>query len=103
MEHYRAVQPNPAARLGVAEMPKQILAARPLLARLAREVPEKLGAKPTLLVWGMKDFAFRAGATVPRMRETFPDHILVELPEANHFIQEDAPDQIAAAIIERFG
>ncbi len=37
------------------------------------------------------------------MRKTFPDHILVELPEANHFIQEDAPDQIAAAIIERFG
>ena len=103
MEHYRAVQPNAAARLGVAKMPKQILAARPLLARLAREVPEKLGAKPTLLVWGMKDFAFRPGVMIPRMRKTFPDHVLVELPEANHFIQEDAPDQIAAAIIERFG
>lgn len=37
MAHYRAVQPNAAARRGVAEMPKQILAARPLLARLARE------------------------------------------------------------------
>jgi haloalkane dehalogenase len=103
MEHYRAVQPNAEARLGVAEMPKQILAARPLLARLAREVPEKLGAKPTLLVWGMKDFAFRPGPTLPRMRQTFCDHVLVELPGANHFIQEDAPDQIAAAIIDRFG
>jgi haloalkane dehalogenase len=29
--------------------------------------------------------------------------VLVELPEANHFIQEDAPDRIAAAIIDRFG
>jgi haloalkane dehalogenase len=103
MEHYRAVQPNAAARLGVAEMPKQILAAHPLLARLAQEVPAKLGAKPALLVWGMKDFAFRPGPTIPRMRTTFPDHAVVELPTANHFIQEDAPDQIAAAIIDRFG
>lgn len=103
MEHYRAVQPDAAARLGVAEMPKQIVAARPLLARLAREVPAKLGSKPALLVWGMKDFAFRPGPTLPRMRATFPDHVFVELLNAKHFIQEDAPDQIAAAIIERFG
>lgn len=32
-----------------------------------------------------------------------PDHVLVELPNAKHFIQEDAPQEIAAAIIERFG
>ncbi|OBI24648.1 haloalkane dehalogenase [Mycobacterium sp. E2238] len=103
MQHYRAVQPSPDARKGVAEMPKQILAAAPLLARLAREVPAKLGAKPALFVWGMKDFAFRPGPSLPRMRAAFPDHVVVELPNAKHFIQEDAPDQIAAAIIERFG
>lgn len=103
MEHYRAVQPNAEARRGVAEMPKQILAAHPLLARLAAEVPAKLGGKPALFVWGMKDLAFRPGPTIPRMRATFPDHVLVELPDAKHFIQEDAPDRIAAAIIERFG
>jgi haloalkane dehalogenase len=40
---------------------------------------------------------------IPRMRATFPDHVLVELPEARHFIQEDAPEQIATAIIDRFG
>jgi haloalkane dehalogenase len=103
MEHYRAVQPSAEARKGVAEMPKQLLAARPLLERLGREVPAKLGAKPALFVWGMKDFAFGPGPTIPRMRATFPDHVLVELPTAKHFIQEDAPDQIAAAIIDRFG
>jgi haloalkane dehalogenase len=103
MAHYRAVQPNPAARLGVAEMPKQLLAAYPLLERLAREVPAELGAKPALFVWGMKDFAFRPGPSIPPMRATFPDHVLVELPDAKHFIQEDAPGQIAAAITERFG
>jgi haloalkane dehalogenase len=50
MEHYRAVQPTREARAGVARMPKEILAAKPLLERLAREVPDKLGAKPALLV-----------------------------------------------------
>jgi len=103
MAHYRGVQPSAEARLGVAEMPKQILAARPLLERLAREVPAKLGAKPALFVWGMKDFAFRPGPSIPRMRATFPDHVLVELTTAKHFIQEDAPARIAAAIVERFG
>jgi len=103
MKHYRAVQPNPQARKGVAEMPKQILAAHPLLERLGREVPAKLGAKPALFVWGMKDFAFRPGPTLPRMRAAFADYVLVELPAAKHFIQEDAPDRIAGAIVERFG
>ena len=51
----------------------------------------------------MKDFAFRPGPTLPRMRATFPEHVVVELPEAKHFIQEDEPDRIAAAIIDRFG
>jgi haloalkane dehalogenase len=29
--------------------------------------------------------------------------VLVELPTAKHFIQEDAPERIAQAIIDRFG
>jgi haloalkane dehalogenase len=102
-EHYRRVQPTPEARAGVARMPKEILAARPLLERLARGVPEKLGAKPALLVWGMKDFAFRPGSNLPRMRSAFGDHELVELPDAKHYIQEDAPERITEAIRARFG
>jgi haloalkane dehalogenase len=103
MDHYRNVQPIPEARRGVAEMPKQILAARPLLERLARDVSAQLGAKPALLVWGMKDFAFRPKAFLPKMRATFPDHLLVALPSAKHYIQEDAPNEIAEAIGQRFG
>lgn len=103
MTHYRGVQPDAAARVGVAELPKQLLAARPLLERLSREVPEKLGDKPALFVWGMKDLVFPPRQTLPRMQAAFRDHKLVELPEAKHFIQEDAPERIAQAIIERFG
>jgi haloalkane dehalogenase len=103
MAHYRGVQPTPQDRVGVARMPREILAARPLLGRLAREVPATLSTKPALLVWGMKDLAFRPGPTIPRMRATFPDHVVVELPNAKHFIQEDEPGRIAQAITERFG
>jgi haloalkane dehalogenase len=103
MDHYRRVQPGPEARRGVAEMPKQILAARPLLERLGREVPARLGSKPALLVWGMKDLAFRPKLILPRMRSTFADHVVVELPRAKHYIQEDAPDEISEAILKRFG
>lgn len=102
MDHYRKVQPSPEARKGVAEMPRQILAARPLLQRLAREVPTMLGSKPALLVWGMKDFAFRPAPNLPRMRAAFASNVTVELPGAKHYIQEDAPQEIAEAITHRF-
>lgn len=102
LDHYRMAQPTPAARRGVAEMPKQILAARPLLERLARDVPATLAAKPALFVWGMKDFGFKPKQLLPRLQTTFPDHEVLELPNAKHYIQEDAPTEIADAIARRF-
>jgi haloalkane dehalogenase len=100
--HYRDLQPSPEARRGVAEMPKQIRAARPLLERLARDVPEQLGSKPALLVWGMKDLGFRP-AVLHRVKSVFSDVEVRELPNAKHYIQEDAPVEIAEAIAMRFG
>ena len=102
MDHYRKVQPTPEARKGIAEMPKQITAARPLLDRLSRDVPARLGAKPALFVWGMKDLGFRP-SMLSRMGATFSDHVAVVLPNARHYIQDDAPDEIADAIAKRFG
>ncbi len=103
MEHYRAVQPSPDARRGLAELPRQLVAARPLLQRLASDVPATLGGKPALLVWGKNDPAFRPAHLLPRMQAAFPDNITVVLPRARHYIQEDAPQEIAQAITRRFG
>lgn len=102
MEHYRKVQPTPEARRGVAQMPKQIIDATPLLERLSREVPAKLGSKPALIVWGMRDLGFRP-AMIPRLRRAFTDIVVEELKSAKHYIQEDAPAEIADAIARRFG
>ncbi|MFJ9870259.1 haloalkane dehalogenase [Streptomyces sp. NPDC101165] len=101
-DHYRTVQPTAEARRGLTVMPKEIRAARPLLDQLARDVPVLLGDKPTLLVWGMRDMVFRPNACIPRIRDTFTDLDVVELPRARHFIQEHAPDAIVEAIAKRF-
>jgi haloalkane dehalogenase len=103
MRHYREVQPCRAARAGVAELPRQLVAARPLLERLAVDVPARLGAKPALLIWGGKDPAFRPAHLLPRMRAAFPNNMTVVLPHAGHYLQEDAPEVIARAITARFG
>lgn len=100
MEHYRGVQPSPSARVGVAVFPTKIRSA-PLLNTLQRTVPKRLGSKPALIVWGMKDWGFRP-SDLARVRAAFSDHVFVELPDAAHYIQEDAPSDIAHAISARF-
>jgi haloalkane dehalogenase len=102
MRHYRGVQPNPAARAGIAQLPKQIRTARPVLAALEHDVPRRLGSKPALFFWGMKDAIFPLRTTIARFQHAFPDNVVELLPQANHFFQEDAPDVIAAAITRRF-
>jgi haloalkane dehalogenase len=51
----------------------------------------------------MKDVAFQPKRLLPRMQATFPGNLTVELPHARHYIQEDAPREIAQAITRRFG
>ncbi len=58
--------------------------------------------RPIVLVQGQKDPAFGSRRSLERWRSTFPDHRLVLLPEAGHYIQEDAPEPIVEAIIDRF-
>ena len=102
LEHYRRAQPTPQARWGVAEFPRQILASGAWLGRLADQAPRALGDKPVLLVWGMKDPGFGSRKIIERWQRSFPAAEVVVLADANHYIQEDAPDQIADAVIKTF-
>jgi haloalkane dehalogenase len=102
MRHYLAVQPGPAERIGVAELPKQIITATPFLAALERDVRGKLADKRVLITYPMRDPAFPASTVLPRMREVFTDAQVTELPHAKHFFLEDASREVAAAIITRF-
>lgn len=96
MHHYREPLPTPRSRIGVAEFPRQLLDATPWLSRLAAEVPERLANVPLLLTWGLEDWAFPR-RFMERFREDFRLVTVARL-DAKHYIQEDAPADIAEAI-----
>jgi haloalkane dehalogenase len=54
---------------------------------------------PVLLVWGLRDRIF-SRSVLDQWRERFPNAPVLELPEASHFLQEDAYDRIVPRIRE---
>jgi haloalkane dehalogenase len=97
-ETYQMAQPSPEARRGVAEFPRQIRRARPMLSHLAKEAPMALRAKPIELVWAMKDPAFGRETVIQRWLHDFPNAHVTRLAKASHYVQEDAPEELAAAV-----
>ncbi len=94
MRLYLAPWRDPARRAPAAIMPRQLIAAAPYLAEVEAGLP-KIADRPALIVWGLKDFAFR-DAERRRFEEAFPRHRTVTLADSSHFVQEDAGEQIAA-------
>ncbi len=96
MHHYREALPSPKSRIGVAELPRQLLESSLWLGDLADEVREHLANVPLLLTWGIHDIAF------PRIfMERFRDDfrlVTTHRLDAKHYIQEDAPGEIAGAV-----
>ncbi|MEM8902786.1 MAG: alpha/beta fold hydrolase [Actinomycetota bacterium] len=95
-EHYTAVAPTPADRTGIAEFPKQIRASAPFLADLEERILAEFTDTPMLLVWGTKDPVFKS--ILPGWEQRFPNADVVRLDTASHYLQEDEPHAIAAAI-----
>jgi haloalkane dehalogenase len=96
MEAYRGPFPTPRSRVPTWVFPREILRSRPFLAEVEQGLPA-VADRPALIVWPTSDVAFR-GAERKRWQEVFRDHHLVMLDGAGHYIQEDAPDEIVAAI-----
>jgi haloalkane dehalogenase len=96
MRAYRLPLSSPARREASRVFPWAIVGSTPFLrdceAGLAR-----LADKPALVCWGTKDVAFREKER-QRFEHTFPRARTTILEGAGHYIQEDAPDEIAAAI-----
>ena len=55
---------------------------------------------PAEIVWGMKDPIL--GNVLPRMKANFPNANVTET-QAGHFLQEEVPDEIAAAVMRLHG
>ena len=95
---YKQPHPTPDSREPVHVMPREILQAHELLADIEQGLPD-VADKPALIVWGDKDPAFKAPQR-SRWENTFPNHRTHILHGASHYIQEDAPEQIIAAITD---
>lgn len=98
MHEYREAMPTPSSRMGAAELAVQLTRASRWLARLEVDVRDRLANVPVLLTWGMHDLMF-SRPFMERFRDTFR-HVRVQRLDAKHYIQEDAPKEISAAIEE---
>ncbi len=95
---YKAPHPTPESRLPLHVLPREILGASDFLAEVERGLTS-LRDKPALLVWADKDQAFKERHR-QRWEQAFPNHTTRILHGASHFIQEDAPEEIVAAITD---
>jgi haloalkane dehalogenase len=88
--------PQPDDRRGMFAFAQQMAAGATWCAELwARR--EALRRVPSSLIWGMKDPAF--GPTfLARWRDLLPSAPVRELPTVGHFVQEEAPGEIIAAL-----
>ena len=68
---------------------------------LDRRVSE-LGHLPVLFIWGEQDFVFTTDF-LARMVEKFPNPEVILLPDAAHFVVEDAHERIVPAMREFLG
>ena len=75
---------------------KALLDSRGYYERLWSQSSRLLG-RPALIVWGMKDPAFKR-RHLARWESRLPDATVLRLPEAGHWPHEEAPDQVADAI-----
>jgi haloalkane dehalogenase len=96
MDAYRGPMRGKDERMASWIFPRAIAGDPEFLGDVQAGLP-RLADKPTLIVWGDKDIAFRAQER-ERFERLFPRHRTVPLPGAGHYIQEDAPDLIAESI-----
>ncbi len=86
----------PASRRPAVALAAAVTGANPWLARVEAGLPV-FADRPALICWPTADPVFGAGERA-RWEAAFPDHRTVTLEGARHFCQEDAPDEIAAAV-----
>jgi cis-3-alkyl-4-acyloxetan-2-one decarboxylase len=102
MDAYRAPFTDYWSRAGTLAFQRDIpLTERDASAPLMASINKRLADLdvPMLLVWGMRDPVFQP-VFLDQWRQLFPGARIVELADASHFLLEDRPDAVTAAIEE---
>jgi haloalkane dehalogenase len=104
---YLAPHPNWSSRTAMLAMPRQIPsgpdgAVADLAGRLEDGLRRNFTTRPVAIAWGMKDPAF-----TPRWLDlwlqTFPHADVLRLPDAGHYLQEDAHERIIPELLRFLG
>jgi haloalkane dehalogenase len=85
----------PLDGLHLERIRETLVAALPVLYKLGQD------GVPAMMIEGMQDHAIWQHVAIAGFRAFFPQGTVHELPEAGHFIQEDAPE-IVVPLIEEF-
>ncbi len=59
--------------------------------------------RPVSIAWGMKDAAFTPAVLEELWLGTFPHAVVTRVPDAGHFVQEDAYERVVPALLELLG
>lgn len=96
--HEQYIHPFDArdSRKGMWVFPGRIIGSSPWLASLWSRIG-LLKGKKVLLAWGMKDIAFREHE-LNIWKQAFPDAPVVRFEDAGHYVAEEKPAELAAAI-----
>jgi haloalkane dehalogenase len=97
MEHYERPFPTASSREPTWRFAREVTGSGTFLEREAHAALQALRDRPALLPWGDSDPVLPL-AIRDRLARELDDATAIELPGAKHFIQEDAPEEIAQAI-----
>ncbi|HEX8102866.1 MAG TPA: alpha/beta fold hydrolase [Solirubrobacteraceae bacterium] len=97
LAHYELPFPTAASRRPVWTLAREVTGASDFLDRDVAPILAALGDRPALLPWGDADPVF-GDADRDRLAAALPRARVHDLPGAGHFIQEDAGEEVAAAI-----
>lgn len=96
--HYTAVHPTPRERYGMWVFAREVLDAAPWW-QSQWERRTRIAGIPALLLWGMRDPAIKP-ANLARWQSCLNDARAVTFPTAGHFVQEEQPAAVSAAVRE---
>jgi haloalkane dehalogenase len=94
--HYLRPASSPAARLGHWVFPKALTGEAEWLGRLWTQ-RRALSPTPALIVWGMRDPAFRA-EELARWQRLLPKARAYRLPTVGHYVPEEAGPRLAQPV-----
>lgn len=98
--HYLAPLNTPANRVATFAL-VQALAGNGAWYGMLSEKSAALADKPVLMLWGMRDRFVPASQLLPLWKKLWKNARYVEIEQAGHFVEEEAPERVAEEI-ERF-